>query len=76
MFKGTPYVNRHIKRRDEERSMDFHRFNLTHIRPYPTTIEQVDGIIGSRVHLVILTKICKLSTHVHTFPSDEPLGPF
>ena len=43
MFKGA-YINRHIKRRDDERTMDHHRFNLTHVRPITGTIDNVEGI--------------------------------
>ena len=42
MFRGTAYTNRHIKKRDEDRSMDYHRFNLANVRPITGTIDNAE----------------------------------
>lgn len=46
MYKGIPYTNKHVKRREEERIMGQHKLNLYHIRPVTGTIERDDrGIV-------------------------------
>ena len=39
MYKGTPYVNKHVKKREQERLMDYHKVNLNHVRPVTGTLE-------------------------------------
>lgn len=46
MYKGTPYVNKHVKKREQERSMDYHRVNLGQVRPVTGTLEgDKNGVI-------------------------------
>lgn len=47
MYKGTPYVNKHVKKREQERSMDYHKVNLNHVRPVTGTLEGGinDGVV-------------------------------
>ena len=45
MFKGTPYINRQIKRRDEERQLEYHRFNLTNIKGFSGSVDTSEGVI-------------------------------
>ena len=39
MYKGVPYSNKIIKRREEERLLEIHKQNLRNIRPLTTNID-------------------------------------
>lgn len=39
MYRGKPYINRHVRKWDQERDMEQHVSNLCHIRPRTGTIE-------------------------------------
>ena len=48
MFKGKPYVNKHVKRWDQDRFMEQHISNLQHVRPRIGTIEHDEVVINNR----------------------------
>ena len=48
MYRGTPFLNRHIKRKEQERTMEYHVSNLTQIRPRTSTIDTSDVHINNR----------------------------
>lgn len=48
MYRGTPYVNRHIKRREQERSMDYHANNLSRVRPLTHTLDGGEVSINNK----------------------------
>lgn len=39
MYKGTPYTNKHVKKREQKRVMDQHRTHLDHMRPFTGTLD-------------------------------------
>lgn len=48
MYKGTPYVNKHVKKWDQERRMDYHHANLTQVRPLTGTLQYDDVRINNK----------------------------
>jgi hypothetical protein len=45
MYRGAPFSNKHVKRRQEEKYMDYHKINLHNMRPVTGTLEKDDGVI-------------------------------
>ena len=48
MYRGTPFLNRHIKRKEQERAMEYHASNLTQIRPRTSTIDTSEVQINKK----------------------------
>ena len=44
MFKGTPYVNKIVKKRQEDRIKLYHKNNLRNVRPITTGIDILQPI--------------------------------
>ena len=44
MYRGMPYMNKHVRRKEEERTMNYHLNKLTEIRPVTSTIDRGEAI--------------------------------
>lgn len=48
MYKGKPYINKHVRKWDQERNMEQHLSNLYNIRPRTGTIDHEEVVINNK----------------------------